>query len=177
MLTKEKSQKRKIFIIIKQMTKFSSSLGKSIHLVDVNQPLSQARVFFHNGFMDRVELIKVVEATRGLSYTASSHQDSFGYSTAEELCCWQHRWTSLSKGVRQSPQGRLIIFDHLYYRRARVYSTAHSGHWLCPKFCVNSPSLDLHNSLFIIILVHTGFFMAKELILQNIKCNNSLLPM
>ena len=85
MLTKEKSQKRKIFIIIKQMTKFSSSLGKSVHLVDVNQPLSQACVFFHNGFMDRVELIKAVEATRGLSYTASSHQGS--YSTAEELCC------------------------------------------------------------------------------------------
>lgn len=86
MLTKEKSQKRKIFILIKQMKKFSSSLGKSIHLVDVNQPLSQSRVFFHNRFMDQVELIEA-EATHGLSYTASSHQGSFGYSTAEELCC------------------------------------------------------------------------------------------
>lgn len=87
MLAKEKSQKRKIFIIIEQMTKFSSSLGKSIHLVDVSQPLSQSRVFFHSGFMDQMELTKAVEAMRGLSYRASSHQGSFGYSTAEELCC------------------------------------------------------------------------------------------
>lgn len=87
MLTKEKYQKRKIFIIIEQMTKFSSSLGKSIHLVDVNRPLSQSRVFFRNGFMDQMELTRAVEDIRGLSYTASSHQGSSGYSAAEGPHC------------------------------------------------------------------------------------------
>ena len=87
MLTKEKSQKRKIFIIIEQMTKFSSSLGKSVHLVDVNQPLFQSRVFLRNGFMDQMELTMAAEAMHGLSYTASSHQHSFGYSTAEGPHC------------------------------------------------------------------------------------------
>lgn len=79
MLTKEKPQKRKIFIIIGQMTKFSSSLGKSIRLVDVNWPLSQSRVFFRNGFMDQMELTRAVEDIRGLS--------SSGYSAAEGLHC------------------------------------------------------------------------------------------
>lgn len=79
MLTKDKPQKRKIFIIIGQMTKFSSSLGKSIRLVDVNWPLSQSRVFFRNGFMDQMELTRAVEDIRGLS--------SSGYSAAEGLHC------------------------------------------------------------------------------------------
>lgn len=79
MLTKDKPQKRKIFIIIGQMTKFSSSLGKSIRLVDVNRPLSQSRVFFRNGFMDQMELTRAVEDIRGLS--------SSGYSAAEGLHC------------------------------------------------------------------------------------------
>lgn len=79
MLTKDKPQKRKIFIIIGQMTKFSSSLGKSIRLVDVNRPLSQSRVFFRNGFMDQMELTRAVEDIHGLS--------SSGYSAAEGLHC------------------------------------------------------------------------------------------
>lgn len=87
MLTKEKYQKRKSFIIIEQMTKFSSSLGKSIHLADVNRPLSQSRVFFRNGFMDQMELTRAVEDIRGLSYTASSYQGSSGYSAAEGPHC------------------------------------------------------------------------------------------
>ena len=91
--------------------------------------------------------------------------------------------TANSTDEHHSPEGSVshLRVAWLYLitsiRDGQWFTTAHSGHWLCPKFCVNSPSLDLHNSLFIIIVVHIVFFMAKELILQNIKCNNGLLPM